>query len=43
MNQIEDFVASVLDGAPPVVPLAESRRVASALAALGAAAGVEAA
>jgi predicted dehydrogenase len=38
VRQIEDFVASVLDGAPPVVPLGESRRTAAALCALYAAA-----
>jgi predicted dehydrogenase len=38
VRQIEDFVASVLDDAPPVVPLGESRRTAAALCALYAAA-----
>ena len=42
VKQVEDFVAAVLDGAPPVVTLAESRRVATALAALHAAAAPEA-
>ena len=37
-NEIEDFEASVLDGAPQVVTLAESRRTAATLAALLAAA-----
>lgn len=37
-REIEDFAASVLDGAPPVVPLDESRRVAAALGLLHAAA-----
>jgi predicted dehydrogenase len=34
IRQIDDFVCAVLDGAPPVMPLAESRRVAAALHAL---------
>ena len=34
MREIEDFVAAVLDGAPPVVSLAESRGNAATLAAL---------
>jgi predicted dehydrogenase len=38
VRQVEDFVTSALDGAPPVMPLSESRRVAGALAALRAAA-----
>ena len=38
VREIEDFEASVLDGAPPVVSLAESRRTAATLAALHAAA-----
>lgn len=33
-NEIEDFEARILDGAPAVVPLAESRRTAATLAAL---------
>lgn len=33
-RQVEDFVAAALDGAPPVVSLEDSRRIASALAAL---------
>jgi predicted dehydrogenase len=39
VRQIDDFVGAVLDGTPAVVPLAESRRIAVALAALAAAAG----
>jgi predicted dehydrogenase len=40
VRQVEDFVRAVLDGARPVMTLAESRRVAAALAALhGAACG----
>jgi len=35
VGQVEDFISSVLDGAPPVVSLADSRRVAAALAMLG--------
>ena len=31
VREIEDFEASVLDGAPPVVSLAESRRTAATL------------
>ena len=42
VKQVEDFVAAVLDGTPPVVTLSESRRVATALAALHAAAAPEA-
>lgn len=42
VRQVEDFVGAVLDGTPPAVSLAESRRVAGALAALAAAAAVEA-
>jgi predicted dehydrogenase len=42
VRQVEDFVGAVLDGTPAAVPLAESRRVAGALAALAAAAAVEA-
>ena len=38
VRQVEDFEASVLDGRPPVVSLAESRRTVSTLAALYAAA-----
>ena len=38
IGEVEDFEASVLDGAPPVVSLAESRRTASTLTALYAAA-----
>ena len=38
VREIEDFEASVLDGAPPVVTLAESRRTAATLSALHAAA-----
>jgi D-xylose 1-dehydrogenase (NADP+, D-xylono-1,5-lactone-forming) len=38
VREIEDFEASVLDGAAPVVSLAESRRTAATLAALYAAA-----
>lgn len=38
VRQVEDFVAAALDGAPPVVSLAESRRIAGALAALATAA-----
>lgn len=34
VREIEDFEASVLDGAPPVVSLAESRRTAATLVAL---------
>jgi D-xylose 1-dehydrogenase (NADP+, D-xylono-1,5-lactone-forming) len=34
VRQIDDFVCAVLDGAPPAMPLAESRRVAAALHAL---------
>lgn len=34
VRQVEDFVAAALDGAPVVVSLAESRRIAGALAAL---------
>ena len=34
VKEIEDFEASVLDGAPPVVSLAESRRTAATLQAL---------
>lgn len=34
VREIEDFEASVLDGAPPVVTLAESRRTAATLVAL---------
>lgn len=34
VRQVSDFVATVLDGAPPVMPLDESRRVAVALALL---------
>ncbi len=34
MREVEDFEASVLDGAPPVVSLAESRRTAAMLSAL---------
>jgi D-xylose 1-dehydrogenase (NADP+, D-xylono-1,5-lactone-forming) len=39
LKQVEDFVAAVLDGAPLVMPLAESRRVAAALAMLRRASG----
>ena len=39
VREIEDFEAAVLDGAPQVVTLAESRRSAATLAALHAAAG----
>ena len=39
VRQVDDFVAAVLDGAPPVVSLAESRRVAAALAMLRASGG----
>ena len=38
MREIEDFEASALDGAPPVVSLAESRRTVATLAALQASA-----
>ncbi len=38
VREVEDFAASVLDGAPPVVSLAESRRTAATLCALYAAA-----
>ena len=38
VREVEDFEASVLDGAPPVVSLAESRRTASTITALYAAA-----
>lgn len=38
VREIEDFEASVLDGAPPVVTLAESRRTAATLSALHASA-----
>ncbi len=38
VRQVEDFIASVLDGAPQVVTLAESRRTASTLVALHASA-----
>ena len=38
VREIEDFEAAVLDGAPPVVSLAESRRTAATLSALHAAA-----
>jgi predicted dehydrogenase len=38
LNEIEDFEARILDGAPAVVTLAESRRTAATLAALHAAA-----
>ena len=38
VREIEDFEAAVLDGAPPVVSLIESRRTAATLAALHAAA-----
>jgi D-xylose 1-dehydrogenase (NADP+, D-xylono-1,5-lactone-forming) len=38
VRQIDDFVCAVLDGALPVMPLAESRRVAAALQALAASA-----
>jgi hypothetical protein len=41
VRQVEDFVGAVLDGTPPTVSLAESRRSAGALAALAAAAAVE--
>jgi hypothetical protein len=34
VREIEDFEASVLDGRPAVVTLAESRRTAATLAAL---------
>jgi hypothetical protein len=34
LREIEDFEARLLDGAPAVVPLAESRRTAATLAAL---------
>jgi predicted dehydrogenase len=34
VRQVSDFVATVVDGAPPVMPLAESRRVAAALSLL---------
>ncbi len=34
VHQVADFVATVLDGAPPVMPLTESRRVAAALSQL---------
>src|SRR6185436_11082040 len=40
VREIEDFEAAVLDGAPPVVSLAESRRTAATLAALYASAEV---
>jgi predicted dehydrogenase len=40
-RQVDDFVSAVLDGTPPAVSLAESRRIAAALAALSAAAAVE--
>jgi predicted dehydrogenase len=33
-REVEDFVSAVLDGTPPVVPLAESRRTAATLTAL---------
>ena len=42
VRQVEDFVRSVLDGVPPVMPLDESRRVAAALAALRASSGAPA-
>jgi xylose dehydrogenase (NAD/NADP) len=38
VRQIDDFIGAVLDGTPPRVSLAESRRVAVALAALAASA-----
>jgi len=38
VREIEDFEASVLDGAPPIVSLAESRRTAATLVALEASA-----
>lgn len=38
VREIEDFEASVLDGAPPIVSLAESRRTAATLMALEASA-----
>jgi D-xylose 1-dehydrogenase (NADP+, D-xylono-1,5-lactone-forming) len=38
VREIEDFEASVLDGAPPIVSLAESRRMVATLAALQASA-----
>ena len=38
VRQVEDFVGSVIDGAPPVMTLGESRRVAAALAMLRASA-----
>jgi xylose dehydrogenase (NAD/NADP) len=41
VKEIEDFEAAVLDAAPPVVTLAESRRTASTLAALLASATAE--
>ena len=34
VNEVEDFEARILDGAPPVVTLAESRQTAATLAAL---------
>jgi D-xylose 1-dehydrogenase (NADP+, D-xylono-1,5-lactone-forming) len=34
VRQVDDFAAAALDGAPPVVPLAESRAIAGTLAAL---------
>jgi predicted dehydrogenase len=34
VRQVADFVATVLDGVPPVMPLGESRRVAAALSRL---------
>jgi predicted dehydrogenase len=40
-REVEDFVASVLDGASPVIPLSESRRTIATLAALYAAARAE--
>ena len=42
VREIEDFEAAVLDGAPPVVSLAESRRTIATLAALQASARDEA-
>lgn len=42
VRQVEDFVRGVLDGTPPEVSLAESRRIAGALAALAAAVEVRA-
>jgi len=41
VREVEDFEASVLDGAPAIVSLAESRRTAATLAALHAAAARE--